>query len=168
MKYTPKTADQIALESLRPEGIYPFEVADAGEAVSKKGSDMLVLELNVFDANGVCFSVKEYIVPGTAFGDRKFRQFAAAIGKLAKYDNGTFSSEDCLGAGGWARVGIENGRKKEGSKDTFPPRNVIKQFELGAPKKADGTDLTTPKINKQPTEAQMANQTGPVDEDVPF
>lgn len=125
MQYTPKSSSEIAAMRLKPEGNYAFEVANAVDTVSKSsGKDMMALTLNVFDTSGAIFSVTDYLVPGTPYGDRKTFEFAATIGLGGKYATGNMTAEDVLGKGGWCKIKIGKASKKPDGKE-FPPKNEV-------------------------------------------
>lgn len=150
--YKPMTADEAAKLSIRPDGIYAFEVLNATAAKSKeKGNDMIALELGFFDADGDRFSVKSWLVHSDSrWSEKTFFDFAATTGLAQKYAAGTMCAEDCLGRSGFAVIGTEKGKKKDNSDDCFPDKNKVKYFTTKKPE----TSASKP----EPTEAQLANQ----------
>lgn len=176
MQFTPKTASEIALMRLKPEGAYAFEVANAHDAQSKSsGKDMIVLDLNFYDANGSIFSLRDYLVGGSQYGDKKIFEACRSCGLSAKYETGKIEAEDFLGRSGWAKV--KQGKAQE-MKDKatgaptgkfFDPKNEVSYYLEGEPKAKAAA-------GNQPTEDQLANVASnsaasgdsPVDEDVPF
>jgi hypothetical protein len=169
MQFTPKTASEIALMRLKPEGAYAFEVAKAFEAQSKSsGKDMIVLDLNFYDANGSIFALRDYLVGGSQFGDKKIFEACRSCGLSSKYETGKVEAEDFLGKSGWAKV--KQGKAQEMKDRTtgnptgkfFDPKNEVAYYLEGQPKAKSA--------NVQPTEGKLANvsQAPESTEDVPF
>jgi hypothetical protein len=160
MQFTPKTASEIALMRLKPEGAYAFEVANAHDSQSKSsGKDMIVLDLNFYDANGSIFALRDYLVGGSQFGDKKIFEACRACGLSAKYESGKIEAEDFLGRSGWAKV--KQGKAQE-MKDKvtgqptgkfFDPKNEVAYYLEGEPKAKTASN--------QPTEDQLANLSTP-------
>lgn len=155
------TADEAAKLSIRPEGVYPFEVTDAkaGESREKK-NPMIALVLSCFDAEGDRFSVKDWLVHSdNRWAEKKVFDFSRSAGLEAKYADGTLSAEDCLGRTGYAMIGTEKGKPKSDGSGNFNDRNNVKYYTQ-APKPAAKAELTPD---------QLANRTNKdLDEDVPF
>lgn len=61
MRVTPKSEKEIQEANLLPKGVYPFTVAGAEETTSKKGNEMLVLNLKVYRGDGFTF-VKDFLM----------------------------------------------------------------------------------------------------------
>lgn len=158
MKYTPMSADEAAKLSIRPAGVYPFDVINAEAKKSKKGDDMIALALGFYDESGARFTVKDWLVhSANRWSEKKFYDFAQATGLGPKYSSGTLDAEDCLGRSGYASVGIEKGKPKDDGSGNFPDRNNVKYY------------TQKPEAKKgEPTAAQLANQSSGVDEDAPF
>ena len=163
MSYTPITPDEAARLSLKPEGTYAFDVLEAADGTSKKGNSMIAVTLGFYDDNGDRFSVKDWLVHSdNRWAEKKFFDFANTANLSVQYSAGTLKGEDCLGKSGFAMVGIEKGKPKDGG-GNFPDRNVVKYYVAAKPeaKKA------------QPTDAQLANTAGGAaatvdDGDIPF
>lgn len=168
INYQPHTAKQIAEMDLVPDGTYPFEITDAEEKKSKAGNDMLVIDLNIFTAEGRRIPVKDYIVPGTNYGDKKLFHFAQSIGIVAEYNARTISADSCRGRGGYAQIGTDKGKEfvnKNGETVMGNDKNGVRWYK----KSADGAAATPVAGKIQPTEKQLANQSDAgIDEDVPF
>lgn len=168
MAYKPMTADEAAKLSLRPEGVYAFEVVTAEDKNSAAGNPMIALELNFFDESGDRFSVKDWLVHSDSrWTEKKFFDFANTTGLTGKYQQGTLCADDCLGRGGYAKIGVEKGKQKPDAGDCFPDKNKVAFY----------TSKPAPAKRPEPTEAQMANLAPPpakkapvenLDEDVPF
>lgn len=159
--YKPMTADEASKLSIRPEGTYAFEVADAkaGESKEKK-NPMIALVLHCFDADGSRFTVKDWLVHSDSrWAEKKVFDFATTAGLTAAYSEGTMSADDCLGRSGFVVLGVENGKPKSDGSGNFNDCNNVKYYTKEAAKTA---------TKAQPTEAQLANTDKPLEEDVPF
>lgn len=169
MQYSPKSPNEIAAMRLKPEGNYAFEVSNAVDTVSKSsGKDMMALTLNCYDTNGSIFTINDYLVPGTQYGDRKTFEFAASIGLGGKYATGQMTAEDVLGKGGWCKVKVGKSRPKADGSGDYPPKNEIAWYLDKEPKQK--AESEKPSNNEAPAPQRSApppsNQS--VDEDVPF
>jgi len=167
MKYEPKSANDIAALRLKPEGEYPFDVATAVDTQSKSsGKDMLAIVLNCYDAEGNVFTVNDYLVPGTAYGDKKVFEFAATIGLSAKYASGEFTAEDCLGKGGTVKIKIGKAQPKDKanpSGDCWAPKNEVSWY---VSKPSQSAPSAQPHRQSTPPPPPLSG--GGTDEEVPF
>jgi hypothetical protein len=117
MRFEPKSADEIALDSMLPEGIYPFEVMQATDKISQAGNEMIELKLVVF-GDGSTPHVFDYLLEKLAY---KLRHFAETTGLLAAYEAGELTAEMCLNRDGYCKLAVE---KKAG----YEPRNTVKDY----------------------------------------
>lgn len=148
MQYTPKTQEEIAAMRLKPEGAYAFDIADAKDGVSKSsGKEMIVLDVNLYDASGSIFQIRDWLVPGTSFGDKKIFEACRCMGLSSKYATGQINAEDFLGRSGWAKVKIGKPQAKKDGSGSFPAKNEIAWYLEAEPKKQA----------TQPTDDQLAN-----------
>lgn len=161
--YRPMTADEAAKLSLRPDGLYAFEVADAQPATSKKTqTPMIALTLRFYDSDGAAFTVKDWLVHSdNRWAEKKVYDFALSTGLQAKYAAGTMTAEDCLGRGGFAMVTVQKGKAKDDGSGNFPDRNAVKYYTTQKPKSVEPEPSTSPA-------AKSAAQSESLDEDVPF
>lgn len=167
--YKPMTADEAATLSIRPEGAYPFEVADAKSSKSKKGDAMAALTLHCFDARGARFTVRDWLVHGSEnrWNEKKVYDFAQNVGKLAVYSAGQWSAEECLGCAGWVYVGIEKGKPKDENKpdgEKWPDRNCVKYYTAKPAASAPANLGPVQSTAAAPASKPVEN----LDEDVPF
>ena len=123
MNYTPKTEEQLAEESLLPEGIYDFEIVGTDDRSSKKGNEMITLKLRVFDGSGGERHVFDYIAFGSSFGERKFRHAANTCGLLEVYNSGNLTALDFLRKSGRAKI-----KQQKGTEDFPKPKNVVADY----------------------------------------
>jgi hypothetical protein len=170
MRFAPKSAEELAMESLLPEGIYPFEVLDAIDTLSKAGNEMLKLKLVVF-GDGSTPHVYDYLLEKLAY---KLRHFAETTGLLAAYEAGELTAEMCLNKEGYCKLTVE---RQEG----YEPRNTVKDYVVMKSQAAAPDPLTavpappppppprdvrgnTPRPRPAPVPAAAAG----FDDDVPF
>lgn len=119
MRYQPKTEEQLQDEGLLPDGNYPFEVVGATNKQSKKGNDMIELNLRFYGADGRPVFVRDWLMEAMGF---KLRHFCEEVGLLDKYNSGELNDTDCEGKTGFATV------KKEPAKGDFGPKNAVKDY----------------------------------------
>ena len=162
--YKPMTADEAAKLSIRPEGVYGFEVADAKAGTSKeKSHPMIALTLGFFDEDGSRFTVKDWLVHSDSrWSEKKVFDFANSTGLQSKYATGAMSAEDCLGRTGFAFLGVEKGKPKADGSGNFPDRNAVKYYTTKPQPKSASPVPATP----APATAAKAAET--LEEDVPF
>lgn len=117
MEFTPLTDEELAMEGLFPAGIYPFNVDNAEDTVSKKsGNPMLKLQVRIYAEDGGERVLFDYLMP--AF-PRKLSEFCKLTGLEAAYKAGALNAQDCIGRQGYVSVKITP------AKDGFDPRNEI-------------------------------------------
>lgn len=158
MKYQPREERDIRSALVVPAGEYDFEVVDAEEKVSKKGNDMIEMQLKVFiDVEEV--RVKDWLVPGTDLGDLKLNQFAHATGLQDIYFNSGLTAYSCVGACGRLRLGITSSAE-------YGTQNAVKSY-VSQRAGADQTD--TPYSEEvKPKLPQHANVGPGRPDDIPF
>ena len=118
MKFVPKTADELARDNLLPAGVYPFEVIEAVDTLSKVGNEMIKLKLMVFGPDGETPHVFDYLLEKLAY---KLRHFAEFTGLLPQYEAGELTAIHCLNKQGYVKLAIE---EQEG----FSPKNSVKDY----------------------------------------
>lgn len=149
MNFSPKTAEELQLAELIPEGEYDFKVLSAEDAVSKKGNDMLKLKLAVYVGQRE-YHVFDYLLEAMAF---KLRHFCESTGLMHQYEDGTLSANNVDGAAGIVVIELE--KPKEGSK--YGPKNVVSDYIS-----RDGV-----KIESEPAKTKSSQE--PLDgDDIPF
>lgn len=136
MKFTPQTEEELAMASLLEPGKYQAEVVKAENAQSKKGAEMIHLEVKVFSNDGGTY-VHDYLSP--AFMAHKLRHFAYAAGLGERYEAGEVDAADCVGKQVEVELAIDPGKGQYG------PKNVIRdypkdQYEGGSDGKAPTDD----------------------------
>ena len=141
MKFTPKTEKEINDAGLWPNGVYAFKVMDVEERVSKAGNDMIVLKLKVYNNNGDCIHVDDYLLESMP---RKLRHAAECCGLLPEYEAGNLIASNFDWAEGRLRLKIQ--RRKDGD---YPDENVVADYVVG------------PKVNATSDQAVL-------DDKVPF
>ena len=126
MRFTPKSKEELEFENLLPKGEYDFEVVKAEDAVSKKGNEMIKLNLKVFNGDGFQF-VTDYLMEAMAF---KLRHFFETVGMIASYEAGTVDAADLVGCAGKVRIDIEP------ASGDYASKNVVKDYVSKAKKDA--------------------------------
>lgn len=117
MQFTPLTDEEIAMEGLFPEGIYPFNIDAAEDAISKgSGKPMMKLTVRIYADGGGQKVLFDYLMP--AF-PRKLSEFCKLTGLDAAYKAGALNAQDCVGRQGY--VSIKRGLAKDG----YDPKNEI-------------------------------------------
>lgn len=133
MKVTPKTEKELQEINNIPPGDYAFEVMDAINDKSRKGSDMITLTLGVF-VGDTRRLLNDYLLdsmPGKLF------HFCQYTGLAEKYAAGTLTADDCLGKSGFLTVTIQKGKPKgDGSNESWPDRASVKDYNRGEFKKS--------------------------------
>lgn len=142
MKVNPITeaeaTSQASAFSLWPKGVYDFEVVSAVEKVSRKGADMIELEVRVFNAEGRTRVVRDWLLEGE-YTSYKVRHFAAAVGLLDQYEKGALNSGDLAGRTGRLKLGINRGKLKDESdprSERYPDQNSINDYLTATAAKA--------------------------------
>ena len=161
MRFEPKSSEELAMESLLPEGVYPFEVMQATDKISQAGNEMIELKLVVF-GDGSTPHVFDYLLEKLAY---KLRHFAETTGLLAAYEAGELTAEMCLNREGYCKLAVE---KKAG----YEPRNTVKDYVV--PKDKAASDPLTavpapppPRPRPQPAPQPVAAGAD-FDDDIPF
>jgi Protein of unknown function (DUF669) len=119
MRLTPKTEEEIQEAGLMPEGCYDFEVIHAEEGTSKKGNEMIIIELAVFDATGRRREIKDYLMEAMAF---KLRHFCETAGIIDDYNAGILDADNLTGKTGKVTIG------KEPAKGNFRAKNTVVDY----------------------------------------
>lgn len=151
MRFTPKTQEELDFENLLPKGEYDFEVVKAEDAVSKKGNEMIKVNLKVFHGEGFQF-VTDYLMEAMAY---KLRHFFETIGMIDAYNAGSVQAADLVGACGKVRIDIEP------ASGEYAAKNTVKDYGSKAAKKAE-KDAAKPDFIKK---AEEESEEG---EDLPF
>lgn len=120
MQYQPKTEKEIAEANLLPVGVYNFDIIEAEDKVSKQGNEMIVLKLQVFDANGAHRFVDDYLLEAIP---HKLRHIACAMGMEEKYNSGKLLASDFTGKSGQVKLRIQ--KDKDG---VYADKNVVGDY----------------------------------------
>lgn len=164
------TAEEAAKLSIRQEGVYGFEVADAKDGTSReKSNPMIALTLSFFDEEGSRFTVKDWLVHSESrWAEKKFFDFAETAQLHKKYADGSMRAEDCLGRSGFAMLVIEKGKPKSDGSGNFPDRNAVKYYTTKGPEKRSEPKPAAVSTPAGSTPSSPAKQNENLDEDVPF
>jgi hypothetical protein len=124
MRFSPMSEQELNHMGLIEKGVYNFEVINAKEAISKKGNEMIVLTLKIWDKDGKERILTDYILESFAF---KLRHFCESTNLIDKYNAGELNYEDCISKSGKVEIIVqEGGAKPDGSK--YFDRNSIKDY----------------------------------------
>lgn len=116
MQFTPVSEED--LDKMNPSFEYgnnDFQIKEAVNAVSKKGNDMIVLDLKLWDKNGSSRMAKCWLV----FTDKmmwKIKNFCAAIEKPEWYEKGNIPEDELTDMSGSCFTSSEEYENKEGKK----------------------------------------------------
>jgi len=125
MRFTPKTEEQLKQEmGMLAEGEADFEILDAIDAVSKKGSPMLKLNLQIWDKTGRQGRLFDYIVESFHW---KLIHLLKAIGKHELYESGLVNPIDIIGCSGKLEIAI---KKSEQYGDKPTVKDYISRDEI--------------------------------------
>lgn len=121
LSFQPKTEAQLAEANLIPDkSECDFEVLQAWDKVSKAGSPMIHVKLNVYREDGTGKFIDDYLLGAM---EAKLRHFCDTTGLLPQYQAGSLCAADCVGRAGKVRVGIEKDETGQ-----YPPKNKIKDY----------------------------------------
>lgn len=150
----PKTEEELDMDRLLPKGTYDFEIVKAEEKTSKKGNDMIDVNLKVYHGEGFQF-VRDFLMEAMP---HKLRHFAETTGLIEAYDSGSLQASDIVGRSGKVRIDIEPAGE-------YPAKNVVKDY--GEKKKADVT-AKGPLMNAGPKAQTFMGEDLNDKSDVPF
>lgn len=112
----PLSKEDIENGGTLPAGTYPFSVIKAERGVSKKGNDMIKLNLRLYGAERDAFCT-DYLLETMPF---KLGQFCTLTGLEDRYNAGELEAEDCMGREGYVTV--------KRTKDDYGVKNEVKDY----------------------------------------
>lgn len=145
MKVTPKTENEIASANLLPKGWYPCTITEAEEKVSKKGNEMIELNVKVYRPTGGFNFVRDFLMDNEASA-AGLRHCADMCGCLSDYEAGAIKPELWIDREGWVKIGIEKG------KDNYPDKNRIYDYAKEDPTAKKPAATTAAKPSENPDE----------------
>jgi hypothetical protein len=150
VKFTPKTAKEIAEAGLWPIGEYSFEVIEGADKHSKSGNEMIELKVKVYNDNGGYRIFTDYLLESMAF---KLRHAAECCDLLDNYEQGHLMGADFVGKAGVLKIKIE--KDKSGQ---YPDRNAIGDYvvEKGAGSSAGAS--MDPQAPQKSTAAELDDE----------
>lgn len=157
MNFKPQSAADIAAKSKPITGIFPGRVHSAEDCTSKKGVDMIKLDVTVYVGERT-FEKTTYLHPAM---EVLVYNFCKNADLLEQYQQGDLCAEMCEGKDVMVKLGIEKG------KDGYPDKSAIKDF---MPKDTPETKLAAPAVNapatrpKPPADPDLDTQP----DDIPF
>jgi hypothetical protein len=138
--FTPLSEEELnKRDDLLEEGIYDFEVLSSEHQISEAGNPMSKLTLNVWDKEGRCVPIFDYLVfSQTKLCLRKIRHFCHAVGIIDDYEKGELR-ENFKSLSGKVLVGVQAPKPKGGG-SYYPEKNVVIDYIIkdnSSPKKED-------------------------------
>lgn len=124
MRFNPKSEKELNMANLADPGMYHFEVVSAKDTQSKKGNDMIELQLKYWDMNGKERFVYDYLLEAMSF---KLLHFAETVGIEDLYESGELSAKDCLGKTGNVEIIIQPGSVNTHG-GYYPDKNSVKDY----------------------------------------
>lgn len=121
MDYKPRTEREIKDSMVLSPGEYDFEIETAVEKTSKKGNDMIEMQVRIFCPDGTTRLLRDWLVAGGDLGELKINHFVHATGLQDCYFAGNFSALDCEGACGRLRLTIT-------SSEQYGDQNSVKDY----------------------------------------
>ncbi len=152
------TREESKRGDLIPDGIYPFEVVDASDEISKAGSEMIKLKLNIFLPDGRERIVFDYLLEKLPY---KLAHFFECIGKWDKYSSGAFSADDCFGMSGEVKIYTQT------SKDpAYADKSAVADYMLSEAQESAKLERKVAAAKKQPVAEGFVDSD--LDSDLPF
>ena len=137
MNFQPKTEKELAEAQLWPKGDYDFECikaerAKSGPASKNPGTEYLKLNHRIWNTDGDSRFVNAMLHPAM---EVQVRHFCVVGNKMAQYDAGTLTPEDCIGVTGRLKLKL---KEAEGN---FAAKNEVQDYIV--PKDKPATKTTT-------------------------
>ncbi len=148
MEFEPKTEEEIIEEMLWPEGDYAFEILSGTDKVSKKGNQMIELNLQIFNNEGQFIFVYDYLLESMKF---KLLHISEACGLYDKYMTGKLTGDDFKGKTGMLKLG------RQDAQNGYAAKNAVDDYIKG--------DKEAKPAKKQSTKADLEEK---LDDDLPF
>lgn len=139
MKVAPKTEKEIVELNLLPKGWYPFTIAKAEEKLSKKGNEMIEVNLKVYRDNGFSF-VRDWLMD-TDLGAGKLRHCAETCGVLKDYESGELDADSLIEKEGYVKIGVQKGQNGYADQNNILDYSKTKPEEKGKTGDALDPDL---------------------------
>jgi hypothetical protein len=150
MKFEPKSREE--LSNLLPEGQYEGYVRNAEEKTSTTGNPMIVLQVEVYDAQGNKRLITDRLILIESM-QWKLYDFCESAGIMDRYEIGEVEACDCLEKTVHCKI------VRKPAKDDFPEKNEIKSYYL--PKKEPTgpvkTKSTAPVAKARATKAPVSS-----------
>ncbi len=160
MKFSPRTDQEIAAErnksALLPDGIYNYEVSNATDTVSRKGDDMIKLQLKVFVGESSSRTIFEYLMESNA---AKLKQFCDSHGLQKAYASGDVRAGHFMDLEGKAKIFTEKG------KNGFADANKVFAYIVPGGPLDNAQGKPAVNIPVKPSPNTFGNQ---LDDDLPF
>lgn len=154
MRVTPKTDEE--LSNVWNGGWYPATIENAVETKSKKGADMIVVTLKVYDNDsGRSKEIKDYIVDAVAY---KVKHICDACGVLADYEKQIVNPAKLVSVNVEVKLKIT-----QDDTGTYPDKNEVTDYRAARNSQPVSDKPTGVSAQQQ----RQAKKSAP-DQDVPF
>jgi hypothetical protein len=127
MNFQPQTEQEIKSKRCLPPGEYDFEVSDAADTTSKKGNDMIAIQLRVFAPDGSTRIIRDWLLPSM---EMKLNRFTRATGLESEYQSGELSAFSVKGVNGRCVLTIQG---SEGYGDQNTVRDYLPAGDVQTP-----------------------------------
>ncbi len=152
------TREESKRGDLIPDGIYPFEVVDASDEISKTGNEMIKLKLNIFLPEGRERTIFDYLLEKLPY---KLAHFFECVGKWDKYQSGAFSADDCYGMSGEVKIYTQ-----ESKNPAYADKSAVADYMLSEAQEAAKFERKVAAANNQPVAGEFVDSD--LDTDLPF
>lgn len=123
MRFTPKTENELQMESLVPEGIYSYQVIKSEDAVSHAGNEYIKFTIKIWDSEG-----REHLVFTNLALIKLLKHFCDVNGMESDYESGDIPAEKCIfKSGGKVLLGVE-GEKPNPNGGMYRAKNIVKDY----------------------------------------
>ncbi len=123
MIFTPKTEEELQMENLLPEGIYPYQVIKSEDKVSQAGNQYTSITLKVWDKLG-----GEHLVFTNMALVKLLKHFCDVNDMKSEYQSGNIHESMFLGkCGGRVCVSVE-GEKPNPKGGMYKAKNIVKDY----------------------------------------
>ncbi len=123
MNFTPKSDEELAMDSLLKEGSYSYQVIKSEDKVSQAGNEYTSITLKVWDDEG-----KEYQVFTNMALIKILKHFCDVNDMKSEYQSGNIPAEAFLyKSGGRVLLGVE-GEKPNGKGGMYKAKNIVKDY----------------------------------------
>jgi hypothetical protein len=124
MRFTAKTEEELQNTGLLEVGIYPYQIIDSKETISKAGHEMIELKLMIWDKEGRERIMFDWLLEAMGY---KLRHFCESHNMLDKYNEGLLTALDCRDKQGKVDVIVQAGKPNPNG-GMYSSRNSVKDY----------------------------------------